>query len=137
MGAISIEKGFYDEGWQPPAERGSEEDLRRSLVQLNRRISIGMNRLGRQEALSRVTSATTLDTTYRHVFVNTDSAAVTITLPAGVQGTYYRIVNTGTSSNNVTITPNGTDNLIGVNSSFTLLDTEALIILFDDTDGWM
>jgi hypothetical protein len=70
------------------------------------------------------------------IFANTDSNAVTINLLAGVDTHTLRIVNTGTSGNNVTITPNGAEHLIGVNSSFTLFDGEALEVTFDDNDGW-
>jgi len=78
----------------------------------------------------------TLDADDYDVACNTDGGAWTLSLPAGVEGTYYRITNTGTSSNNLTITPNGVENLIGVNSSFILADNETLIIIYDATDGW-
>lgn len=128
--------GYYDEPYRAPPEGASDDDRRRSLDRLSRRIDIAMNRLDRLESVEVVTDPTTLTPTQRNVFANTDSAAVAITLPAGVDGTYYRIVNTGTSGNNVTITPDGTENLLGANSSFTLFDAEALIIVFSTDDGW-
>ncbi len=85
---------------------------------------------------SRVTGNTTLTASHYNVNVNTDSAGVTITLPAGVAGTMYRVVNTGSSSNNVTITPNGSEHILGVNSNWTLFDGESLIMAFDSSDGW-
>lgn len=87
-------------------------------------------------------TTTTVSTTYtitladEVVFVDTDSAGVAITLPAGVDGKHFRISNTGTSGNNVTLTPDGSELLIGVNSSFTLRDGECLDIIFDSTEGW-
>ncbi len=86
--------------------------------------------------VNNVGTDTTLTSSYHNVFVDTDSANVTITLPAGVAGTEYRIVNVGTSTNNVAITPDGSENLIGANSNFTLSDAESLIIVWDDTKGW-
>lgn len=70
------------------------------------------------------------------IFVDTDSAAVVVNLIAGVNSKSYRIVNVGTSGKLVTITPNGSEKLLGVNSSFTINDAETLIITFSSTDGW-
>lgn len=70
------------------------------------------------------------------IFANTDSNAVTVNLIAGYDSKKVRIVNTGTSGNDVTVTPNGSENLLGANSSFTLADSESLIIVYDGVDGW-
>jgi hypothetical protein len=70
------------------------------------------------------------------IHVDTDSAAITVNLPAGVEGTYYRIVNVGSSSNLVTIAPNGSEHLLGANSNFTLNDAESLVIVYHATEGW-
>lgn len=67
---------------------------------------------------------------------DTDTAAVTINLPAGSANTQYKIQNTGTSENLVTITPNGAENLIGANSSFYLSDGESLEISYTVAKGW-
>ena len=86
--------------------------------------------------VKRVTSATTLDSTMRDVYCDTDSAAITITLPPGADWKEYRIINTGTSGNNVTITPNGSEKLLGVNSTMDLFDGDVLIIRYEVTAGW-
>jgi len=91
---------------------------------------------GRKQKITRVTSNYTLLVTDHIVFVNTDSGDVTINYPAGIQGTEYKIVNTGTSGNQVFCIPNGTEKLLGFNSAFTLNDRESLIDNFDNTDGW-
>jgi len=67
---------------------------------------------------------------------NTDGGNLTCDLPAGVQNRAHRIVNTGTSGNTLTITPNGLEKLLGVNSSFILTDGQILIIGYDEVDGW-
>jgi len=85
---------------------------------------------------SRPTTAATIDDTAYQWNCNTDSAGFTITLPAGVQGREYKIVNTGTSNNTLTVSPNGTEHLMGENSNFDLEDGESLIIAYDTTDGW-
>lgn len=91
---------------------------------------------GRLVNTTRVTGNTTLDTTHHNVFADTDGGAITITLPAGVAGTNYRIANTGSSGNSITITPDGSELLLGSNSNFTLLDGEVLIMTYESTEGW-
>jgi hypothetical protein len=86
--------------------------------------------------IDRFTSDTTLDATHHVVFVDTDGGAVTITLPAGVNGTQYRIANVGTSGNELILVPDGSDLLISLNESYCLLDGDVLIINFEDTEGW-
>lgn len=86
--------------------------------------------------VERYTTSTTIDGRVYQYNFNTDGGAITCTLPPGVINKEIKIVNTGTSGNTLTIAPNGTDKLIGVNSSFTLSDGESLIILYDGTDGW-
>ena len=84
----------------------------------------------------RVTGNTTLDSTNHDVYCDTDSAAITITLPPGADWKEYRIINTGTANNNVTVTPNGSEKLLGLNSSMYLLDGDVLIIRYEVTEGW-
>jgi len=90
----------------------------------------------------RIVNTTRVTTTYpilaadEEIFGDTDGGAFTVTLPAGVAGTKYRIMNTGTSGNTLTIAPNGAELLKGVNSNFTLNDAEALLIVYESTEGW-
>jgi len=72
----------------------------------------------------------------KNVFVDTDEGAVTVNLPVGVDSRKLNIVNTGSSGNNVTVTPDGSELLLGANSNFTLSDQEALDIIFEGTEGW-
>lgn len=71
-----------------------------------------------------------------NVFCDTDGGAITLNMPAGINGRKYRFINTGSSGNAVTITPNGAELLMGVNSSFTLLDGDVLILVYETTEGW-
>ena len=91
---------------------------------------------GRVVDTTRITGNTTLDATHHNVFADTDGGAFTVTLPAGVAGTTYRIINSGSSANNLTITPDGAELLLGVNSNFTLLDGDVLVIVYEATEGW-
>lgn len=83
---------------------------------------------------TRVTTTYTILTSDHNVFCDTDGGAFTTTLPAGVDGQYFRIVNTG--SNNLTISPSGAELLIGVNSNFILFPDEALTIVYEPNSGW-
>jgi len=91
---------------------------------------------GRIVNTTRITSNTTLDATHHNVFGDTDGGEFTVTFPTGVDGTYYRVVNTGTSGNNLLITPDTGQLLIGVSNFFNLGDGESLISVFETTEGW-
>lgn len=84
----------------------------------------------------RNTSNTTITNAYYHYFGNTDGGSFTYTLPAGVDGESYRIVNTGTSGNDLIVSPDGSENLLGANTTFNLRDGKALILIYDTNDGW-
>ena len=70
------------------------------------------------------------------LFVDTNSGDVVLNLPAGVEGTYLRIINTGTSGNVVYPTPNGTELLFGLNVAEPLYDYEVFVINYSNTYGW-
>lgn len=72
------------------------------------------------------------------LFCDTDGGAITVLLPAGASANEigYTIINCGSSGNDVTITPNGSELLLGVASSDTLYDDEVLDLLYETTEGW-
>ena len=74
--------------------------------------------------------------TDEEIFIDTDGGAVDISLPPGIDGTNYRLINTGTSGNNATLIPALTDKLFGENASERLVDSEVLIMTFETTEGW-
>jgi len=73
-------------------------------------------------------------------FVNTTSGAITVTLPAGSAGDIVGISDYASTfqTNSVTITPNGTDKINGVNADAILLTKGIAVSLVyvDDTRGW-
>lgn len=85
---------------------------------------------------TRVTNTYTILTTDHVIFCNTDGGSFTATLPAGVEGQTFRIINSGTSGGLLTIAPDGAEHLIGVNSSFSFNDGEVLELTYNSTDGW-
>jgi hypothetical protein len=95
-----------------------------------------VNTSGRICNTSRYTTTQILDDTDHVVFCDTDSAAFTVSLPAGINGTTYKIINVGSSGNSLTVSPNGSELLIGVNSNFDLLDGDSMIITYDSIEGW-
>lgn len=95
-----------------------------------------MSHVFKNAGTARITGDTTLDNTHFVIFCDTDGGTITITLPAGVNGKEYRIINTGSSTNNITISPNGSELLMGVNSNFTLRDSDVIIITYETTEGW-
>ena len=73
-------------------------------------------------------------------FVNTTSGAITVTLPAGSAGDIVGISDYASTfqTNNVTITPNGTDKINGENENATL-STQGIavsLVYVDATRGW-
>ena len=85
---------------------------------------------------TRVTTTYAILVTDDVVFCNTDSAEFTVTLPSGIEGQTFRIINSGASSNSLTLAPSGAEKLLGENSNFTLLDKESLIVTFDTIEEW-
>ena len=73
-------------------------------------------------------------------FVNTTSGAITATLPAGSAGSivsFKDYANTW-NTNNLTLSPNGTDKINGANGD-AILDTQdqsVTLVYVDDTKGW-
>jgi len=73
-------------------------------------------------------------------FVNTTSAAVTVTLPAGSAGDFIGVSDYASTSNtnNITISPNGTDKINGINDNYKMsVNGIAVSLLYvDSTRGW-
>lgn len=88
--------------------------------------------------VNRITGVTTLDDTYDVVFADTDGGAFTVNLPAGVEGTHYKIINCGSSGNDLTVDPNGAEQLYGAGAGVasTLADGEVINIHFQSVEGW-
>jgi len=91
---------------------------------------------GRIKNTTRVTTTYTILVTDDVVFANTDSAGYTVTLPTGAEGQTVKVINSGSTSNTLTVAPNGAEHLMGANSSFALYDAETLILTYSATDGW-
>jgi len=86
--------------------------------------------------ISTKTSLYVINVADYEIWGDTDSGSFSFTLPAGIQDEAHRLVNVGTSGNLLEIKPNGSEKLIGKNSSFYLKDGESLIVLFDEIYNW-
>jgi hypothetical protein len=91
---------------------------------------------GRVVRTTRLTTTTTLDENHHRVFCDTDGGAFTVTLPATPNnGQEYRIINTGSSGNDLTIGRNG-NTLTGGTVDRTLSDGSVIILTYETTEGW-
>jgi hypothetical protein len=108
---------------------------RSTMLAVNDPVTIPVG--GGKDKTDRYTANQTLTPANEIVLGDTDGGAFTITLPAGIDELHYKISNTGSSVNALTITPNGSDLLAGVNENFELLDGETLDITFETTEGWI
>jgi len=89
---------------------------------------------GRVKNTTRVTTTYTALITDDRIFCDTDGGDFELTLPVGVDGQEFRIINCG--SNTLTITPNGAELLTGVNASKTANDGTVIILTYETTEGW-
>ena len=92
--------------------------------------------LGMTLTTNRYTTTQTIPATDDVSFCNTDGSSWTATLTAGTAAQTHRIINTGSSGNTLTVAPDGTEHLIGANSSITLEDSEAIELTYSEVDGW-
>lgn len=91
---------------------------------------------GRIKSITRITSSYTVKDSDHAIFADTDSGVISTSLPAGIEGTEYELNNTGSSGNDLTVTPNGSELLFGSASSFALIDSEGITIKYNSIEGW-
>lgn len=77
----------------------------------------------------------TVTSTVDVLYCDTDGGAITVNLPAGVNGQSVKIHNVGTSGNNITIDGNGAETVKG-QATQTLIDAETLELTFETTEHW-
>ncbi len=88
------------------------------------------------EAIVRVTTTPyNVGAGIRNIVADTDGTAITVNLPAGVAGRVLRIVNVGTSANDVTIDGDGAETVRGA-ATRALPSEDIIIIKYEPTEGW-
>lgn len=69
------------------------------------------------------------------IFCDTDGGAIEVDLVAGSEARWCKIVNVGSSGNDVTVDPNGAETVFG-DATLAVIDNEIIDIHFDTTEGW-
>ena len=69
------------------------------------------------------------------IYCDTDGGAITVNLPAGVEGVNYKIINCGTSGNAVTVDGDGAEIIRG-SATLSLTDGNLADLHFNSTEGW-
>ncbi len=90
---------------------------------------------GRIVNTTRQTTTYTALVTDHEIFCDTDGGAFTLTLPVGADGQTFRIINCGSSGNDLTIDGSGAENVRGA-ATQTVSDSEIMIITFETTEEW-
>jgi len=98
-------------------------------------LSGGNGASGKVLNTTRVTTTYTILATDEVIFCDTDGGAFTVTLPAGVVGATYRIINVGSSGNDVTLATTGSDTVNGA-ASERIADAEHFELTYESTEGW-
>ena len=85
---------------------------------------------------TRITAATySVLSTDTVIYFDTDGNAITASLPEGIEGTNYKLINCGSSGNDLTLTPNGSETIWGYSSAI-LVDGNILDLHYNATEGW-
>jgi len=90
---------------------------------------------GRIVNTTRVTTTYTALVTDNVIFCDTDGGAFTITLPAGVEGQHFKIINCGSSVNQLTIDGDGAETVWGGLTAI-LNDGDIINLHYNATEGW-
>jgi hypothetical protein len=94
-----------------------------------------IGKLKNADAAARVTSNTTLSTSYGIVFADTNLGAITLTLPAGENNAHYKIINCGSSGNDLTVAADSFESIWN-ESTIVLSDGNIIDLHYNDVVGW-
>ena len=100
----------------------------------------GFGRTGTVDWDTSIHTGTVTAATGKGYFVNTTSGGITVNLPAAAVGSIVAVSDYASTaaSNNITVAPNGTDKINGVNDSFAISTAGLAVTLVyaDATRGW-
>ena len=111
-------------------DRLSYKDTTGTVYALTGTVALGTTRITDADSPYTILPADTV------LYCDTDGGAITANLPAGTDGKSNRVINTGSSGNDVTLAPDGAELLNGINGSELLADGESLDIRYETTEGW-
>jgi hypothetical protein len=122
-------------------ESGDTVNIPSGVTITNNGTQTGFGRTGTVDWQSTVKTASFTAVNGEGYFVNTTSSAVTMTLPAGSAGAIVSVKDYASTfnTNNLTITPNGSEKIGGLAESVTVSeDGIALTLIYiDSTQGWL
>jgi hypothetical protein len=95
----------------------------------------GINGIDNTTAIDHTDSPYTATADDIVIYGDTDGGAITINYPAGVEGKYYKIINVGTSGNDITVDGNGSETVYGA-ATFAVVDGDVLETHFNATHYW-
>ena len=97
----------------------------------------------KNDIIKATTVVTFADTPYtplptdEEIFFDTTDGDIDCTLPPGIDGTNYRLINVGFSGNKVTMIPALTNKLFGLSASEFIYDSEVILMTFDEIiESW-
>ena len=109
----------------------------RNLLVLSGEIDI------KNDIIKETTVVTFADTPYtplatdEEIFFDTTDGPIDCSLPSGIDGTNYRLINIGFAGNDVTMIPALTDKLFGLSANELIHDSEVILMTFDiDIESW-
>lgn len=76
--------------------------------------------------------------TDRVLYCDTDAGVIEVDLPAGVNNRTLKLINVGSSANDLTVDPNGTEQVFGggAGAPATVSDGDSIEITFETTEHW-
>ena len=100
----------------------------------------GFGRTGTVDWETSIQTGTVTEATGKGYFVNTTSGGITVNLPVGAVGSIVAVSDYASTAdtNNITITPNGSEKINGVNDDYTISTNGLAVTLVyaDATRGW-
>lgn len=105
---------------------------------IDKNVTLSINGTYNTTRIINTDSPYTIVSTDHVIFADTDGGAIIVNLPAGTDGKNYKIINCGSSGNDLTVNPNGTEQLYGDGAGvgLDLIDAENINIHFEILENW-
>jgi len=98
-------------------------------------LQTGAGKIANTTRITDADSAYAVLATDEVIFCDTDGGAIIANLPAGIEGTHYKLINAGSSGNDLTLNGNGAETIWG-DLAFTLIDGDVIDLHYNATEGW-
>jgi hypothetical protein len=112
-------------------------ELLRFLFEVSNEVDIKNNIIKATTVVAFADTPYTPLVTDEEIFFDTTDGPIDCSLPPGIDGTNYRLINVGFAGNDVTMIPALTDKLFGLSANELIHDSEVILMTFDDTiESW-